>query len=298
MNKETTLRLGVIGLSPGNGHPYSWSAICNGYDPEAMASCPFPVIPLYLAEQSWPEARIPGVEVTHIWTQDQEITEDVARASRIPNRCQSLEEMIGQVDAVLLARDDAEQHRAMSEPFLKAGLPVFIDKPLALSQADAHAMLGYQTYDGQLFSCSSLKFAQELLLTEAERAEMGEIYYVEAQTPKYWDTYAVHLLDPLISNIPNRGKLVGVRKEVIGKVHVGQVEWTNLRARIATYSGYTVPLQFTYFGEHKSVTKVFSDSFQAFKTSIQVFLQGIRERSIKIPREETLEIVSILEQGR
>ena len=25
-------RLGLIGMSTGNGHPYSWSAICNGYD--------------------------------------------------------------------------------------------------------------------------------------------------------------------------------------------------------------------------------------------------------------------------
>ena len=26
------LRIGVIGLSEGNGHPYSWSAIINGFD--------------------------------------------------------------------------------------------------------------------------------------------------------------------------------------------------------------------------------------------------------------------------
>ena len=32
-----TLRLGVLGFSPGNGHPYSFSAIVNGYDDEAFA---------------------------------------------------------------------------------------------------------------------------------------------------------------------------------------------------------------------------------------------------------------------
>ena len=31
-----TLKLGVIGLSEGNGHPYSWSAIFNGYDSVEM----------------------------------------------------------------------------------------------------------------------------------------------------------------------------------------------------------------------------------------------------------------------
>ncbi len=34
--------LGIIGMSPGNGHPYSWAAIFNGYNKEKMAKCPFP----------------------------------------------------------------------------------------------------------------------------------------------------------------------------------------------------------------------------------------------------------------
>ena len=49
MMKE--LRLGVVGLSEGNGHPYSWSAIFNGCDMSFMKDCGFPVIPGYLAKQ-------------------------------------------------------------------------------------------------------------------------------------------------------------------------------------------------------------------------------------------------------
>lgn len=30
------IRLAILGLSPGNGHPYSWSAMFNGYDKELM----------------------------------------------------------------------------------------------------------------------------------------------------------------------------------------------------------------------------------------------------------------------
>ena len=31
------VKIGVIGMSPGNGHPYSWSAIINGdYNEKAM----------------------------------------------------------------------------------------------------------------------------------------------------------------------------------------------------------------------------------------------------------------------
>ena len=54
-------RLGMASLSSGNRHPYSWSAICNGYNEEQMRKlCPFPVIPNYLSARVWPTARVEG----------------------------------------------------------------------------------------------------------------------------------------------------------------------------------------------------------------------------------------------
>jgi hypothetical protein len=46
------IRLGIIGMTEGNGHPYSWSAIFNSYDMDAMTrECPFPGIPEYLKKE-------------------------------------------------------------------------------------------------------------------------------------------------------------------------------------------------------------------------------------------------------
>ena len=39
------IKLAMLGMVDGNGHPYSWSAIFNGYDPEEMAECPYATIP-------------------------------------------------------------------------------------------------------------------------------------------------------------------------------------------------------------------------------------------------------------
>ena len=69
------LKLGIIGTSKGNGHPYSWSAIFNGYDPKYMKNCPYPVIYDYLSKQKFPEDNIKGASVTHIWTQNKKISE-------------------------------------------------------------------------------------------------------------------------------------------------------------------------------------------------------------------------------
>ena len=95
------LRLGVVGLSEGNGHPYSWSAIFNGYDMAYMKDYGFPVIPKYLSRQSFPDDCIPNAHVTHVWTQGRAISEHVANASLIPNVEDCMEDMIGSVDAVL-----------------------------------------------------------------------------------------------------------------------------------------------------------------------------------------------------
>ena len=45
---DKELRIGILGMTEGNGHPYSWSAMINGYDRDEMETCGFPVIPRYL----------------------------------------------------------------------------------------------------------------------------------------------------------------------------------------------------------------------------------------------------------
>jgi len=73
------IRLGVIGMTEGNGHPYSWSAILNGYDRARMtAECPFPGIPGYLNLQP-PEAfGIADARVTHVFCDARSDAEHVA----------------------------------------------------------------------------------------------------------------------------------------------------------------------------------------------------------------------------
>jgi hypothetical protein len=291
------IKLGIIGLSEGNGHPYSWSAICNGYNIEAMKTCPFPSIPEYLAQEDWPDARIPNVQVTHIWTQDLSISKKVANASLIPNVVETLEEMIPLVDAILLARDDAENHLIMAMPFLEAGIPIFIDKPLALSTGDAKKMLAAQKYEGQLFSCSSLRFSKDLILSSQEHKEIGSIKYVEACVPKYWNTYAIHVLEPIIAQLPNRGRLLDVTTFKKNGITTAYIEWDNIAANIKVTGNTPSSLFIVFMGENKQIIKQFSDSFYSFKKSIEAFITAVKDKETIVPRAETLEILEIIERG-
>ena len=42
------MKLGIIGQSQGNGHPYSWSAILNGFKKKYLENVPYPLIKKYL----------------------------------------------------------------------------------------------------------------------------------------------------------------------------------------------------------------------------------------------------------
>src|SRR5688500_6373984 len=218
------LSIEVIGISEGNGHPYSWSSIFNGYNPEQMKDCGFPVIYEYLSERTFPNDGLGDLaEVTHIWTQNSNQSKKIAGASRIDNIVLQPEDMIGKVDAVLLARDDAENHKTMAMPFIKATLPIFIDKPFALNVKVVKDMWEAQQYPDQSFTCSSLRYPSELILTESDMGKLGNIVFAEGLVMKKWETYAIHIIEPIVSQLAERGKLVAVQKsknKEISKVFV------------------------------------------------------------------------------
>ncbi|WP_157822129.1 Gfo/Idh/MocA family oxidoreductase [Salegentibacter salinarum] len=252
-----------------------------------------------MAKQNFPEDGLGkfGV-VTHIWTQDIATSKHIAASAKIEVVVENLEDMLGKVDAVLLARDDAKNHYKMAFPFLKAGIPIFIDKPLALSVKEANKILKEQQYENQVFSCSSIRFAKELDLTEKEKDQIGEIVHVEAAIPKKWDTYAIHIIEPIIARLPHRGKLLGVKCLQSVAITNCIVKWENTTAYLKVTGTIPITVSLNFYGEKGCVTKEFSDSYTCFKNSLHKFVKVINKEEENIKREETLEIIKILEKGR
>ena len=287
-----------MGMSKGNGHPYSWAAIFNGYDPESMASCPFPVIPDYLAKQSFPEDAISDACVTHVWTQERRISEHIARASLIEHIVDDYIDMIGQVDAVLLARDDAENHVKMSRPFLNAGIPIFIDKPIALNRKNLEMILMREQYPGQVFSCSALRYAKEMQLSPAEEDKLGDIRHVYASTPNFWETYAVHIIEPVLMAIGDQGALNQVDVTRVSDKSLVNVVWqSGVSATFATLGKTASPLSMVLYGNNSFQECVFRNTFAAFRDSLIAFVNSIRLHQRVIPQEDWKTIVKIIERG-
>ena len=292
------INLGIIGLSCGNGHPYSWSAIFNGYNQEYMKDCSFPVIPQYLGKQSFPEDAISGARVTCVWTQDPDLSRHISKASNIDNVVDDYHDFIGQVDAVLLARDDCKNHIHFARPFLEAGLPVYIDKPIALSQASLDELFFLQRYEGQIFSCSAYRYSPDVPCYKQIEKKIGKIKIVHSYIAKDWRHYAIHLIDPILSCFSLYNQQCQVKNVSSGDVHTAIVEWENgLLTTISTLGSCNIAPKILCIGENGVETIEFSSTFYAFKRTLEMFLHGILAKETITKYSELSKAVYILEQG-
>lgn len=225
----------------------------------------------------------------------------IADASKIQTVVASRQDMIGDIDAVLLARDDAGSHFDLARPFLEAGLPVYIDKPIALSLGDLDRLRKAQVFQDQIFSCSALINADELKLTKEQKEGIGEIKYVDACIPKYWATYAVHIIEPVMAFLD--GKKRRLKAQSVTSAEAGLRSLTCIAedgtvVRFTTLGTDVVGgLTIRVFGTGGHVELSFSDSFRAFKKTLSEFAAVVRGEANTKTIDYNTPIVDLIEAG-
>lgn len=294
------IRLAMIGCSSGNGHPYSWSAIFNGYDRDLMTKeCPYPGIPDYLNKQPAESIGIKGVRVTHVCcTGDGGFTaEHVARCSLIPNVVSDPRDVIGQVDAVVIATDIGAEHVERARPFIEAGLPVFVDKPMVDNAADLVTFQRWAAQGKPLMSSSCMRYAKEFLPYRLSARELGSLRYVSMTTAKSWEKYGIHALEaiypilgPGFESVQNTGS---IDRNVVHLRHRSGAD-AIVVASNDMYGGFgCLQLCGTVGQAHCK----FSDSYFSFKQQLEAFVQYLRTGERPFSFDETCELMTLLIAG-
>lgn len=287
------LRVAILGLIDGNYHPYSWSAIINGYDAELMASCPAPVIATYLGRQPVGSVRIPMAKVTHIWTDVPADARRVAAAAKIPRIVDRPEDVIGEVEAVIIATDDGDDHVRRARPFVEAGLPIFIDKPLATNFEDLGQFCLWQRAGARILSSSGLRYAPEL------GAMRGTSWrWLTGVTCKSWRRYGIHVLEPLFT-LTGPG-FVSVR--VIERSGTELIELEHRSGKLVTLAaieqGFGSAFVIHGYGDELHRCVEMRDTYTAFRAQLVGFLDyAAGERPAPHPFAETVELMAIIIGG-
>ena len=295
---RSMIRLGVIGyMGPENAHPYSWSAIVNGtYNADVMPLYANKRILTYL-EANRDSLGIDGARVTHVWTQDRVISERIVAASRVSHIVHEPRMMVDAVDAVLIARDDPESHAALAQPFLEAGMPVLIDKPLAATESDLAFFVEQDRAGRLIMSSSSMRYAAEVRVLKEAAATLGPVRLAVAVGVKDWVSYGVHVLEA-ICTVLNDPRALRVRHGAFGYGEVVEIEFDGgTIATIHQLRNTASTMQLHLYGEGGSRSAELDGLFAAHRGLLQQFIRSVAEGKSRLPFEVTRNVIGILLAG-
>jgi predicted dehydrogenase len=209
----------------------------------------------------------------------------------------SIDELLKRVDVVLLESNDGRPHAEQVLPVLRAGKPVFVDKPVAGSLVDVLRIYeAAEHFHVPLFSSSALRYtkgAQAL-----RNGKVGKVLGAEAYSPcelerthpdLYW--YGIHGVETLYT-------VMGAGCQSVVRIHTGNTDvavgtWEG--GRVGVFRGMRdkgMGYGGTVFGE-KGIGEIGpSDHYPPLVAQIADFF---RTRTPPVESKETIEIYTFME---
>lgn len=209
----------------------------------------------------------------------------------------SIEALLDRVDVVLLETNDGQRHLEQVLPVLEAGKPVFVDKPIAASLADAVRIFDAAEEHGvPLFSASSLRYAKNALAVRRGE-QIGEVVGATTYSPALLEPHHPDLFWYGIHGVELLYTVMGTGCETVTRVSTDGTDvvvgtWAD--GRIGTFRGMrTGPHDYggTAFGAEEIVPL---GPYQGYEPLVKDILAFFKTGEPPVSREETLEIYAFM----
>lgn len=110
------------------------------------------------------KAKYRDVEITGVYGYDAAANQKLVEEGLVSYAAQDPHEFLGKVDGIVVVARHGDHHHEYALPYVKAGIPAFIDKPFTVGLEKAQELLDAAKENGALIcGGSSLKFADEFL---------------------------------------------------------------------------------------------------------------------------------------
>jgi len=279
------IRVGVIGLSV---HSAAYTEIINsGASSPEFNGCR--VVAIFHPKGN------PDVEFSE--KQLQNFT-DTIKGQGVEFVC-SIKKLVKRVDAVMLLTNDGRPHLKEILPVLKAGKPVYVDKPLAATLTDVVAIFKVsRKYKVPMFSCSPLRYvkeAQDIREGKVVGKVLGANTYGPAPIQKshadlFWD--GIHAVESLYTVMGGTGCKTVTRTftddadVVVGKWENGRIGvFRGVRKGRSGFGG-------TAFGD-KGIASI--GVFNGYRPLVVAIVEFFRSGIAPVSEEETIEIYAFME---
>lgn len=212
--------------------------------------------------------------------------------------CDSIEAMLEDVDVVFLESVDGRPHLAQIRPVLAAKKPVFVDKPVAGSLADAILIYELAAKSGvPIFSSSSLRYSQSTMGAR-NTAAVGDVLGAIAFSPcsleehhpdLFW--YGVHGVESLFT-------IMGTGCKSVSRFHSPDFDvvtgmWAD--GRMGTFRGIRkgkADYGATVFGS-KSIYH--ATGYSGYQPLVEKICQFFQDNKPPVSSQETIEMFAFME---
>lgn len=178
--QEKIIRIGIIGAE--NSHTIGFGNLFNTHK------------------------KFPGMEVKYVWGETEELARKAMNRGNIPFSVKDPREMLGRIDALIVDHRHPKQHLSAAEPFIKEGIPVFIDKPFCYRASEGIEFLRLAKQSGApVTSYSSIAHSDATFDKKAQVNNRKDILQVICTGPADLNSayggiffYGVHIVQPLM----------------------------------------------------------------------------------------------------
>lgn len=277
-------RIGIIGLD--TSHSTAFTEALNSATPD-------PVYNGYRIVAAYPQG---STDIKSSYERIPAYTDEVKKLG--VEITASIAELLSKVDVVLLETNDGRPHLEQALAVMKAGKPLFIDKPIAGTLKEVMSVFELsRKYKVPVFSASSLRYMTGMQ-DIASGKTIGKVIGADAFSPSpleshhpdfFW--YGIHGIETLYT-------LMGTGCKELIRIHTEDTDvvvGTWLDRRIGTFRGNRTGKNeygATAFGEN-GIARVgpYSGYEALLKEIIQFFSTGVAP----VSEEETLEIYAFME---
>ena len=118
--------------------------------------------------------KFSDVEFVGVYSPDREAAEKLGAEFNIPV-LDNYDDLVGKVDAIMITARHGDNHYKFAKPYMKDGIPMFIDKPVTKSEEDARALVAdLRANNVRVCGGSSLHFSTFLDYLRARAKALGE----------------------------------------------------------------------------------------------------------------------------